>query len=153
MVSIIITLIRVVARWRTMTGKKPTGESLPHEASNVLQANLAHQPEDAEQTKNTQNLGLLEGQAGQQVCPSGAIFRDAELGLVLIDPGKCISCSLTYGLPEVFSRHPIINIKGLVQNIDALLDGKIRCVDWRLGSTREISNSVHAIPLEIILES
>ncbi|MCG6972938.1 MAG: pancreas/duodenum homeobox protein 1 [Desulfobacterales bacterium] len=68
-------------------------------------------------------------------------------------PGKCISCSLTYGLPEVFSRHPIINIKGLVQNIDALLDGKIRCVDWRLGSTREISNSVHAIPLEIILES
>jgi hypothetical protein len=68
-------------------------------------------------------------------------------------PGKCISCSLTYGLPEVFSRHPIIDIKGLVQNIDALLDGKVRCVDWQLGSTREISNDVHAIPLEIFLES
>jgi hypothetical protein len=67
-------------------------------------------------------------------------------------PGKCISCSLTYGLPEVFSRHPIININGLVQNIDALLDGKVRCAGWRLGSTREISNDVHAIPLEIFLE-
>jgi hypothetical protein len=68
-------------------------------------------------------------------------------------PGKCISCNLTYGLPEVFSRHPIIDIKGLVQNIDALLDGKVRCIDWRLGSTQEISNDVHAIPLEIFLES
>ncbi len=68
-------------------------------------------------------------------------------------PGKCISCSLTYGLPEVFSRHPIIDIKGLVQNIDALLDGNVRCVDWRMGSTREISKNVHAIPLEIVLEN
>jgi hypothetical protein len=67
-------------------------------------------------------------------------------------PGKCITCSLTYGLPEVFSRHPIINIDGLVQNIDALLDGKVRCVHWQLGSTREISNDVHVIPLDIFLE-
>ena len=67
-------------------------------------------------------------------------------------PGKCISCSLTYGLPDVFSRHPIINISGLVQNIVALLDGKVRCVDWQLGATREISAEIHAIPLEIFLE-
>lgn len=68
-------------------------------------------------------------------------------------PGKCISCSLTYGLPEVFSRHPIININGLVQNIQALLDGRVRCVGWQLGSTQEISNNIHAIPLDIFLES
>jgi hypothetical protein len=67
-------------------------------------------------------------------------------------PGKCITCSLTYGLPEVFSRHPIINIDGMVQNIEALLDGKVRCVNWQLGSTQEISNDVHAIPLVIFLE-
>jgi len=48
-------------------------------------------------------------------------------------PGKCITCSLTYGLPEVFTRHPIINIKGLVQNIEALLDGRGRCVIIPLG--------------------
>ena len=68
-------------------------------------------------------------------------------------PGKCITCSLTYGLPEVFTRHPIININGLVQNIEVLLDGRGRCVDWQLGSTQEISNDVHVIPLDIFLES
>jgi hypothetical protein len=68
-------------------------------------------------------------------------------------PGKCITCSLTYGLPEVFSRHPIINIKGLVRNIETLLDGKVRCADWQLGPTQEISNTVHAIPLDIFLDT
>jgi hypothetical protein len=68
-------------------------------------------------------------------------------------PGKCITCSLTYGLPEVFARHPIINIKGLVQNIEALLDGRSRCVDWKLGSTQEISNEIHVISLIIILDN
>jgi hypothetical protein len=68
-------------------------------------------------------------------------------------PGKCITCSLTYGLPEVFTRHPIINLKGLVQNIGARLDGRGRCVDWKLGSTQEFSNEIHKIPLIIILEN
>ena len=68
-------------------------------------------------------------------------------------PGKCITCSLTYGLPEVFTRHPIINIKGLVQSIGALLDGRGRVEDWQLGPTQEISNDVHTIPLGIILKS
>jgi hypothetical protein len=68
-------------------------------------------------------------------------------------PGKCITCSLTYGLPEVFTRHPIINIKGLVQNIETRLDGRGRCVDWKLGSTQEFSNEIHGIPLIIILDN
>ena len=68
-------------------------------------------------------------------------------------PGKCITCSLTYGLPKVFTRHPIINIKGLVQDIEARLDGTGRCVDWKLGSTREMSSEIHGIPLIIILDN
>jgi hypothetical protein len=68
-------------------------------------------------------------------------------------PGKCITCSLTYGLPEVFTRHPIINIKGLVQNIGALLDGRGRVEDWQLGPTQEISNDVHTIPFDIFLQT
>lgn len=67
-------------------------------------------------------------------------------------PGKCITCSLTYGLPEVFARHPIINIEGLVQNIEALLDGGGRCVDWKIEPTREVSNDIHVIPIVIIFE-
>ncbi len=67
--------------------------------------------------------------------------------------GKCLACNLTYGLPEVFSRHPVININGLVKGIEALLGDKERFADWRLGSTREISSSLHVVPLTIQIEN
>jgi len=67
-------------------------------------------------------------------------------------PGRCLACNLTQGLPTVFSRHPVINIKGVVQDIDRLLAGKARCADWSLGHTKQKSRSVHAIPLTIKLE-
>jgi hypothetical protein len=59
-------------------------------------------------------------------------------------PGKCLVCSLTYGLPNVFERHPIINIKGIVQKIK---DSGVQVTKWRLGKTIEKSSSVHVIPL------
>ena len=68
-------------------------------------------------------------------------------------PGKCLHCSLTYGLPQVFSRHPVIDINGLVGNINQLLNGRARCIDWQFGSTLEKSDELHAIPLTILLES
>ncbi|MCB2181449.1 MAG: pancreas/duodenum homeobox protein 1 [Desulfobulbaceae bacterium] len=64
-------------------------------------------------------------------------------------PGKCLACNLTYGLPEVFSRHPIINIKGLVGEIDKKLDGKMSCLDGKLKSTRSVSSALHIIPLVV----
>ena len=67
-------------------------------------------------------------------------------------PGKCLSCSLTYGLPHVFSRHPIINIPTVVKDIDQLLDGQGRCGDWRVDATREAGRKVHVIPLIIDLK-
>jgi carbon-monoxide dehydrogenase iron sulfur subunit len=30
----------------------------------------------------------------QQVCPTGAIYRDSEEGLVLLDAAKCIACAM-----------------------------------------------------------
>jgi len=68
-------------------------------------------------------------------------------------PGKCLHCSLTYGLPEVFSRHPAININGLVGEIDRLLHGRAKCIDWQIGDTQEISAELHLIPLTILLGS
>ncbi|MBC8466851.1 MAG: pancreas/duodenum homeobox protein 1 [Deltaproteobacteria bacterium] len=65
--------------------------------------------------------------------------------------GKCLACNLTYGLPEVFSRHPIIDIKGLIGEIDQILGGQWRCIDWRLGLTREISSELHILPLLITI--
>ncbi|TBV82663.1 MAG: pancreas/duodenum homeobox protein 1 [Desulfobulbaceae bacterium] len=66
-------------------------------------------------------------------------------------PGKCLACNLTYGLPEVFSRHPLIDIKGLVAEIDKLLGTQATCRDWRLSDTHQVSEALHQIPLIITL--
>lgn len=68
-------------------------------------------------------------------------------------PGKCLSCSLTYGLPTVFSRHPIIDIEGVVKNIDSLLNGSNRAAHWNIGTTHEKNRQLHVIPLTVVLES
>ncbi|MFZ5775883.1 MAG: pancreas/duodenum homeobox protein 1 [Thermodesulfobacteriota bacterium] len=66
-------------------------------------------------------------------------------------PGRCLACNLTYGLPEVFGRHPVINIKGLVEQINTLLAGKATCTGWKLGATQSVSKQLHTIPLIITL--
>jgi hypothetical protein len=67
-------------------------------------------------------------------------------------PGKCLACNLTYGLPQVFSRHPLIDIAGLVRGIDNRLAGKATCSRWKLGETEEISSDLHVVPLTVYLE-
>ena len=64
-------------------------------------------------------------------------------------PGRCLACNLTYGLPEVFARHPVIDLKGMVGDIEARLGGEMVCGDWRLGRTVQQERSLHSIPLEI----
>ncbi len=66
-------------------------------------------------------------------------------------PGKCLACNLTYGLPTVFSRHPVIDIQGVVDGIAKLLDGRARCTGWKLGATIEKSRQLHGVPLLIDL--
>jgi len=66
-------------------------------------------------------------------------------------PGKCLSCNLTYGLPDVLTRHPLINIQGLVQEIEKLLAGRVQCSSWKLGTTNPVSRSLHTVPLTIKL--
>ena len=73
---------------------------------------------------------------------------DFELQLVE-RPGKCLACNLTYGLPQVFSRHPIINLPGLAGDI-AQAAGRDHA-DWELGTTQELGKSLHAIPLSVEL--
>ena len=64
-------------------------------------------------------------------------------------PGKCLACNLTYGLPEVFSRHPIINVKGLVENIAATIGEQVN--DWQMGITHSVSKQLHTVPLTLQL--
>lgn len=66
-------------------------------------------------------------------------------------PEKCLACNLTYGLPEVFSRHPLINIQGMVAKIETLLGGQAKCVSWELGHTQTPAANMHTIPFSIWL--
>lgn len=61
--------------------------------------------------------------------------------------GACLACNLTYGLPQVFMRHPIINIKGLTEELAALA-GKSNAT-FELGRTKEESAARHSIPFVI----
>ena len=64
-------------------------------------------------------------------------------------PGKCLACNLTYGLPQVFSRHPIINAKGLAAKVAEALGKPLG--SWEIKATREISHGLHVMPLFITL--
>jgi len=61
-------------------------------------------------------------------------------------PGKCLACNLTYGLPEVFSRHPIINLKGVADTLCGMLPEAKMCGGWELLTTVQHSREMHAIP-------
>ncbi len=66
-------------------------------------------------------------------------------------PGCCLVCNLTYGLPEVFSRHPVINLKGVEKEVDAVLGDQHSTTGWKLQHTRSTSSELHQIPLIISL--
>ena len=61
-------------------------------------------------------------------------------------PGKCLVCNLTYGLPQVFQRHPVLNVAGVAKAVAARL-GWPETSRWSLEPTEEISHELHAIPL------
>jgi len=65
-------------------------------------------------------------------------------------PGKCLTCNLTFGLPDVFSRHPVIDLQGTISSLEEHLPGA-SIQNWQLGRTRELSDQEHAIPLTLHL--
>ena len=67
-------------------------------------------------------------------------------------PNRCLACNLTQGLPQVFARHPVIDVKGIVREIEGLLGDAYTCPSWSLGYTEQRSRTLHVIPLQIVLE-
>ena len=67
-------------------------------------------------------------------------------------PGQCMACNLTYGLPQVFERHPVINLKGIVEEIGKKLGPEWEVQGWQIGSTQVIDSKVNTIPVFIRLE-
>ncbi len=68
-------------------------------------------------------------------------------------PGKCLACNLTYGLPDVFKRHPLINLGGIVKEIETLAGGDVKIAEWKLGRTKERTRQLHTLPLVLTRES
>ncbi|NNK96916.1 MAG: pancreas/duodenum homeobox protein 1 [Desulfobacterales bacterium] len=94
-----------------------------------------------------------EGSYDIELQYAGASGKQINFDLLLHErPGHCLACNLTLGLPQVFSRHPIINIAGIVDEIDQILGEKAITGEWNLGYTQQRSNAMHAIPLAIELE-
>ncbi len=100
----------------------------------------------------------LFGDASEGASDIGLEFKQGDPNALYFDlqlkrrQDKCLVCNLTYGLPQVFARHPIIDIEGLVQKITRLLGDRRQAVDWRLGGTREVSADLHLVPLILTLE-
>ena len=67
-------------------------------------------------------------------------------------PGHCLACNLTYGLPEVFSRHPLINLNGVATKVDEIIGDRGETKGWKLGATQQRSQSLHCIPLLVELK-
>jgi len=62
-------------------------------------------------------------------------------------PGMCLACNLTYGLPQVFTRHPMLSVGKLAQTLAGRVGAEP--ATWAVGSTREVSRSLHVIPFTI----
>ncbi len=62
-------------------------------------------------------------------------------------PGKCLACNLTYGLPQVFTRHPLLAVGRLARTLCERVGATP--ASWALSPTREMSRSLHVIPFII----
>lgn len=58
--------------------------------------------------------------------------------------GQCLRCSLTYGLPAVFQRHPVIDINSVAEAVAHVLGWNN--FHWDLGKVVEESDALHYIP-------
>lgn len=93
-----------------------------------------------------------EGSYDIELVYSGATTAALHFEILLRErPGHCLACNLTHGLPEVFSRHPVIDVSGIVERIDEMIGEELRTGQWSLDHTRQKSSALHAIPLTITL--
>ena len=65
-------------------------------------------------------------------------------------PGHCLACNLTRGLPQVFERHPVINLRGLVEALGKAVGWPVESLWWNLGQTEMRTPELYCIPLAIM---
>lgn len=90
--------------------------------------------------------GAEEGAYDIRLVPLDVKDGEARLAFELRRrPGKCLKCSLTYGLPQVFRRHPVLDVAGVARAVAGRLGWRGEPV-WELGPTEEIDAETHLIP-------
>lgn len=90
----------------------------------------------------------FESQVPAEPIPAEPVPAELRFAFHLMQrPGMCLACNLTYGLPQVFSRHPLLAVGKLAQTLCAQVQAAP--ASWELTSTREISRSLHVIPFII----
>lgn len=91
-----------------------------------------------------------EGSYDIEMTYGGCVRDHLQFNILLHErPGHCLACNLTQGLPEVFTRHPIIDIAGMVETVDEMLGTQGKTRGWELRATQQKSQSLHLIPLII----
>lgn len=66
-------------------------------------------------------------------------------------PGMCLACNLTTGLPQVFERHPIIDVRGVARAVESEAGLAPESLQWSLGRTVQVSSKLHVIPLMLTI--
>jgi hypothetical protein len=108
--------------------------------------------------KTDEFFEALFGDASEGSYDIELAYREAGSNTLVMDlllkerPNCCLACNLTQGLPQVFSRHPIINVNGIVSEIDTLLGDDWSCSGWSLGYTEQYNRSLHVIPIKIDIQ-
>ena len=93
-----------------------------------------------------------EGAYDIELAYSGSTESAIQFDILLQErPGHCLACNLTQGLPQVFTRHPVINVAGIVEEVNNIIGENGQTGEWSLGYTQQRSNSLHCIPLSIEL--
>jgi hypothetical protein len=108
--------------------------------------------------RSNQFFDALYGDAAEGAYDISLVFQGIQNSSLAFEfhlkqrPGRCLACNLTYGLPEVFSRHPVINLNGLFRKIAEKIEKKATALKWEIGVTSEVSPALHVIPFTIHLE-
>ncbi len=106
-------------------------------------------------TRSNEFFEALYGEAEEGAYDIKLVLRKMDENSVVLAfelhqrPEKCLVCSLTYGLPQVFKRHPLINTANIVKEVATALSWDANACTWDLGSTQEKSAQLHYIDLTI----
>lgn len=63
-------------------------------------------------------------------------------------PNQCLKCSLTYGLPDVFKRHPVIDLRGVAEAVAKKMNWQ-GDIAWEVMPVVEKSEDEHVIPFNV----